>query len=134
MLRSWPLDNRLLGLGLDARGMARRGGVLNQDQRDRIRYPRSLLARQSRPWRYRPPRRSVALADQLDAYLSITAPLRHRVPEAAMAVQGTLWEDGPIPMQRERQVGPFGRRALPTREDRQLRGGWGRGGWGSVSG
>ena len=65
-------------------------------------YPRSLLARQSRPWKARPPRRSVALADQLDAYLGLTAPLRRRPPEASLAVQGTLWDDGPIPIRRER--------------------------------
>jgi hypothetical protein len=71
----------------------------------------------------------VALADQLDAYLGLTAPLRPRLPDTAMAVQGTLWEDGPIPIQRERQTGRFGRQTWPGSEDSQ----W-QGGWGSISG
>ena len=110
----WSL-NRSIRFGLEREGLAREGGVLYQDHRDRIRYPRSLLSRESRPWRKRPPRRSVALADQLDAYLGLTAPLRHRQTEAGTAVQGTLWEDGPIPIRRDHLEGqnPHRRQAVP---------------------
>jgi len=41
-------------------------------------YPRSFLARRARPWRQRASLRSMILADQLDAYLAVTAPMGRR--------------------------------------------------------
>ena len=38
---------------------------------------------------------------QLDADSRPTAPLRQRPAESGTVVQGTLWEDGPIPIRRD---------------------------------
>jgi hypothetical protein len=63
---------------------------------DRIGYPRSLAARRARPWRNRPPRRSVILADQLDAYLGVTAPMRRRPLGAGLVAQSAFVDAGPV--------------------------------------
>ena len=104
MLRFVLVGKWVTRFGLERRGRWE-GGVLYQDHRDRIRYPRSLLyanhvrgekGRHGEAWLF---------ADQLDAYLGLTAPLRHRPVESGTVVQGTLWEDGPIPIRRDHLEG-----------------------------
>ena len=84
-------------------GSSARGDILNQDTTDRTQYPRSFMARRARPWRNRTPRRSVILADQLDAYLGMTAPMRPRPLGAGLVVRNALVDNGPVPHDGGRQ-------------------------------
>jgi hypothetical protein len=44
------------------------------------------------------------LADQLDAYLGVTAPIRRRPFEAGLAAQSALVDDGPVSLNGGRQI------------------------------